>query len=40
MAAAEHVLQVELTKDTTYLILLGEIWDVHCDNFGKKMMAL
>ena len=28
--------EVVLTKDIPYLALMGELWDVFCEDFGKK----
>ena len=32
MTEAEHKLQVKLTKDTTYLTLMVELWGVYCED--------
>ena len=32
---AEHKSGLALTKDTPYLALAGELWDVYCDEFSE-----
>ena len=36
MAAAEHKSDFELTKDTSYLALMGELWGVCCEDSGEN----
>ena len=38
MTTAEHKSDFELTKYIPYLALLGELWDVFCENFWKKWL--
>ena len=35
MTAAPHKSYFELTKDTPYLALTGEVWGVCCEDFGE-----
>ena len=35
ITAAKHQSDFELTKDTPYLTLTGEIWGVYCENLEK-----
>ena len=36
MTEAEHGSESELTKNTPYLNLMGEIWDIYCEYFGEN----
>ena len=36
MAAAEHKSDTELTKDTPYLALMGELWSVCFEDLGEN----
>ena len=36
MTAAEHNLDFELTRNTPYLTLTNELWDVFCEYFGEN----
>ena len=36
MATAEHKSDNESTKDTPYLTLTGELWDVCCENLEEN----
>ena len=36
MSAAEPQSDFDLTKDTLYLALTGELWGVSCEDFGEK----
>ena len=36
----QNMSDFELTKDTSYLALMGDIWRVCCENFGRKLSAL
>ena len=38
VTAAEYKSQVKLTKDTPYLSLLREIWDVFSEDFGENWL--
>ena len=35
MTAVEHKSNFRLTKDTPYLILTGELWDVYCEDLEE-----
>ena len=37
--AAEHKSDIELTKDTPYLTLMGKLWVVCCEDLGKKLLS-
>ena len=39
MTEAEHKSETELTKDTPYLSLKGELLGVYCDDFGRKFIV-
>ena len=36
MTAAERELDFNLTTDTPYLALTGELWGVYCEYFGEN----
>ena len=36
ITTAEHELDFEITKDTQYLTLTGELWGVLCSHFGEN----
>ena len=36
MTAAQHKADIELTKDTPYLALTGELLGVCCEDFGEN----
>ena len=36
MTVAEHKSDLQLTKDTPYLALTGELWGVYCDNLEEN----
>ena len=36
MAAVEHKSDIELTKHTPYLALMGELWGVFCEDLGEN----
>ena len=36
MTMAEHKSNIRLTKDTAYLTLMGELWDVFCEDFEEN----
>ena len=36
MATTEHKSDFELTKDTPYLALMGELWGVCCEDFREN----
>ena len=40
MAPTEHKWDIELTKDTPYLALTGEIWGACCEHLGEKLTTL
>ena len=31
----EHRADFELTKDSPYITLMGELWGIYCEYFGK-----
>ena len=33
---AEHNSNIRLTKDTLYLILMGELWGAFCEDFEEN----
>ena len=37
MATAESGSDFTFTKDTLYLALTGELWDVFCEDFGENV---
>ena len=38
MAAVEHKSDDELTKDTPYITLTGELWGVCCEDLGENWL--
>ena len=36
MTKAEYKPELDFTKDTPYLALTGELWDVFCDDFREN----
>ena len=37
MTMVEHKSNIRLTKDTPYLALKGELWDIFYENFGENL---
>ena len=35
MTAAEHKSDFDLTKDTPYLALMGELWHIYCEDVDQ-----
>ena len=40
VTGSEHKLEVNFTKDTTYLALMDELWSVYCEDFGEKYLII
>ena len=38
MTMAERKSNIRLTKETTYLALMGELWGVFCEDFGENRL--
>ena len=38
MTAAEYISDIELTKDTPYLALAGELWGISCKHLGENWL--